>query len=73
MDKFLEVFKKLLEKFKNLQFVNPDISNEFVTEINKTSDVILFGTINHTDSKLYKQIKKMLDEMNKNILNEVLV
>lgn len=76
----LVLFEKLpseiiseLEKFKNLQFVNPDISNEFVTEINKTSDVILFGTINHTDSKLYKQIKKMLDEMNKNILNEVLV
>lgn len=76
----LVLFEKLppeiiseLEKFKNLQFVNPDISNEFVTEINKTSDVILFVTINHTDSKLYKQIKKMLDEMNKNILNEVLV
>lgn len=76
----LVLFEKLpseiiseLEKFKNLQFVNPDISNEFVTEINKTSDVILFGTINHTDSKLYEQIKKMLDEMNKNILNEVLV
>ena len=76
----LVLFEKLpseiiseLEKFKNLQFVNPDISNEFVTEINKSSDVILFGTINHTDSKLYKQIKKMLDEMNKNILNEVLV
>lgn len=76
----LVLFEKLpseiiseLEKFKNLQSVNPDISNEFVTEINKTSDVILFGTINHTDSKLYKQIKKMLDEMNKNILNEVLV
>ena len=54
----LVLFEKLpseiiseLEKFKNLQFVNPDISNEFVTEINKTSDVILFGTINHTDSK----------------------
>lgn len=76
----LVLFEKLpseiiseLEKFKNLQFVNPDISNEFVNKINKSSDVILFGTINHTDSKLYKQIKKMLDEMNKNILNEVLV
>lgn len=62
-----------LKKFKNLQLVIPDVSSEFVAEINKTSDVILFGTINHTDSKLYKQIKKMLDEMNKNILNEVLV
>ena len=62
-----------LKNFKNLQLVTPDISSEFVAEINKTSDVILFGAINHTDSKLYKQIKKMLDEMNKNILNEVLV
>ena len=62
-----------LKKFKNLQLVTPDVSSEFVAEINKTSDVILFGAINHTDSKLYKQIKKMLDEMNKNILNEVLV
>ena len=62
-----------LKKFKNLQLVTPDVSSEFVAEINKTSDVILFAIINHTDSKLYKQIKKMLDEMNKNILNEVLV
>ena len=62
-----------LKNFKNLQLVTPDVSSEFVAEINKTSDVILFGAINHTDSKLYKQIKKMLDEMNKNILNEVLV
>ena len=53
-----------LKNFKNLQLVNPDVSSEFVAEINKTSDVILFGAINHTDSKLYKQIKKMLDEMN---------
>ena len=47
-----------LKKFKNLQLVNPDVSSEFVAEINKTSDVILFGTINHTDSKLYKKSKK---------------
>ena len=76
----LVLFEKLpseiiseFQKFKNLQLVNPDISNEFVNKINKSSDIILFATINHTNSKLYKQIKKMLDEMNKNILNEVLV
>lgn len=76
----LVVFKNLpndvkneLQKFSNLRFVTPDISNKFVSEIDKSSDIILVGEIKHTNSKLYKQIKKMLVDMNKNILNEVLV
>ena len=60
-----------LKNFKNLQLVTPDVSSEFVAEINKTSDVILFGAINHTDSKLYKQIKKMLDENNQLFGNQI--
>ena len=53
--------------------IRGDISKEFVTRIQNSGDVIIFATVNKTDAKLYKQVKKMIQEMNKNILNEVLV
>ena len=53
--------------------VQGDISNDFVNGINNSSDVIIFATINKTDSNIYKQVKQMLKEMNKNVLKEVLV
>ena len=53
--------------------IRGDISKEFVSGIQNSSDVIIFATVNKTDAKLYKQVKKMIQEMNKNILNEVLV
>lgn len=62
-----------LKDFSNVSFINADISSEFVDKLSQTKDVILFATINKTDSKLYKQIKQMLSEMNKTVILEVLV
>ena len=62
-----------LKDFKNLNMVRADISNDFVIGVEKSSEVVLFASVNKTDSELYKQVKQMLNEMNKNILREVLV
>lgn len=66
---FMDRFKE----FKNLNMVQGDISNDFVEAITNSSDIITFATINKTDAELYKQVKQMLKEMNKNVLKEVLV
>lgn len=66
---FMDRFKE----FKNLNMVQGDISNDFVEAITNSSDIITFATINKTDAELYKQVKQMIKEMNKNVLKEVLV
>lgn len=62
-----------LQNFKNLDIVKADISNEFVSQIKNTNEVILLTTIGKTDSKLYKQIKLMLNEMGKKIIQDILI
>ena len=62
-----------LKEFKNLTMVQADISKDFIKGIEKTNDVILFATLHQTDAELYKQVKQMLNDMNKNILREVLL
>ena len=64
--------EKLCE-FKNLNIVKGDISTDFIKEISNANAVILFERINATNSKLYKQIKQILADKNKTILEEVLV
>ena len=73
---FEQIPRKVLESlkdFSNLNMIRGDISKEFVSGIQNSGDVIIFATVNKTDAKLYKQVKKMIQEMNKNVLNEVLV
>ena len=73
---FEQIPRKVLESlkdFSNLNMIRGDISKEFVNGIQNSGDVIIFATVNKTDAKLYKQVKTMIKEMNKNILNEVLV
>lgn len=73
---FEQISHQILEKlseFRNVNIIPGDISNEFVNGITNSSEVILLAKINSTDSKLYKQIKQMLNEMNKKILKEVLI
>ena len=62
-----------LKDYKNLNMVQADISNSFVNGVEKAYDVVLFASVNKTDAELYKQVKQMINEMNKNILREVLV
>ncbi len=76
----LIVFEKLedklineLTKFKNINFVKADISEEFENGLQNSSKVILFSAIGKTDSKEYKRIKTFLEKLNKEILVEILV
>ena len=62
-----------LKDFKNLDFIKADISSEFVERVKNSEEVIIFASINKTNSKFYKQIKQMLNEMNKEINLEVLI
>ena len=62
-----------LKDFKNLDFIKADISSEFVERVKNSEEVIIFDSINKTNSKFYKQIKQMLNEMNKEISLEVLI
>lgn len=62
-----------LKEFRNVTLVKADISSEFVQNIKNNNEVILFTSIGKTNSKLYKQIKTMLSEMNKKIALDVLI
>lgn len=65
--------KQELASFTNTVLVKADISNEFVNSVKTSDAVIQFVSPFKTDSKLYRQIKLMLNEMNKKIIQEVLV
>ena len=66
------IFSKF-ENIRNINFIKADISNEFVNSISNSNSVILISSVGKTNSKLYKQIKALLNEMNKNIITEVLI
>ncbi len=74
--KFEEFPVLLQEKFKNFTnvvSVKADISNDFKTTLKDIESIVLFATINKTDSEHYKIIKSMLEDMNKNIVYEVIL
>lgn len=62
-----------LQAFRNVQLIKADISNEFVERIKNSDEVIMFAEVGKTNSKLYKQIKTMLLDMNKKVVQEVLL
>ena len=62
-----------LKEFKNITLIKADITNEFVQYVNKSEKVILFSKIGQTNSKLYKQIRTILSNLEKDILKEVLL
>lgn len=72
-EKLEEKFINELSKFKNINFVKADISEEFENGIQNSSKVILLAAINRTNSKEYKRVKDFLGKLNKDILVEVLV
>ena len=74
--KFEDFSGSLQEKFKNFAnvvSVKADISNDFKTALKNIKSIVLFATINKTDSVSYKIIKSMLEDMNKNIVYEVIL
>lgn len=73
---FEDIPNNILSKFENIRninFVQADISNEFVNNIAASDKVILIVSVGKTNSKFYKQIKSMLGEMNKNIISEAII
>lgn len=72
---FEDIPKNILSKFENIRninFIKADISNEFVKNIENSDKLILVISIGKTNSKFYKQIKSMLNEMHKNITAEAI-
>ena len=62
-----------LKEYRNVSLINADISNEFVQNVKHADEIIIFASVGKTNSKLYKQIKTMIEEMNKKIILEVLI
>ena len=63
--------KDKLKYFKNIFIIEADISNEFISQINKSNSVIFFVKINRTETKKYKLIKNMINNLNKKIITEI--
>ena len=73
---FENIPNNILSQFaniKNINFVKADISNEFVNNINSSDKLILIVSIGKTNSKLYKQIKSMLNKKNKKVIAEAII
>lgn len=62
-----------LKEYRNVSLINADISKEFVQNVKNADEIISFAAIGKTNSKLYKQIKSMLAEMNKKVSLDVLI
>ena len=73
---FEEMSKSTFEKFKDFANVIPlkaDISNSFKDALKYTDDVVAFASIGKTSSEEYKLVKKMMTNLGKNIIYEVIV
>ena len=62
-----------LQKYRNINYVQADLTEDFVNGISNAEKAILFVSVSKTDSKLYKSIKEILSDKNKQIIKEVLV
>ena len=62
-----------LQKYRNINYVQADLTEDFVNGISNAEKAILFVSVGKTDSKLYKSIKEILSNKNKQIIKEVLV
>ena len=64
---------KLLKEFSNIKFITPEISKKMTEELTKCEFIISIVKIGTTNAKFYKQIKKLLMNLGKNINEEILV
>ena len=67
-----EIIEKFKE-FKNIKFIKPEITEEFMKAVNNSDSSVIIASIGNTDSKLFKQVKEFLKQINKPIIKEVLV
>ena len=73
---FEEISKQTYEKFKDFVNVTPvkaEISNSFKESLNGVDNIVTFASIGKTDSEKYKLVKKMISNLDKKVLYEVLV
>ena len=73
---FFVLFKQTYEKFKDFINVIPvkaEISNSFKESIKGVDNVVTFASIGKTDSEKYKLVKKMISNLDKKIMYEVLL
>ena len=73
---FEDMSKSIYDKFKDFQNVVPlkaDITNSFKESIKDVDNVVTFASIGKTPNKKYKLVKKMISNLNKKIIYEVLV
>lgn len=71
-----EIPQHIIEKlnvFSNINIVKGEVSNEFIAQIQRSNDVVILEKIKETNSKLYKNIKTILEDTNKNIITESLI
>lgn len=71
-----EIPQNIIEKlneFSNINVVKGEISNKFIAQIQTSNDVVILEKIKETNSKLYKNIKTILEDTNKNIITESLI
>lgn len=62
-----------LQEFNNLKIIQPELSNSFVNRLQSASEVVLLSSISKTDSKKYKQIRRILSDIKKPVLVDVLL
>ncbi len=62
-----------LKEFKNISMIKGDVSSEFISVAKNVDEIMAVVKIGNTDSELYKEVKAMLGEINKNITKEILV
>ena len=73
---FEELPMTVYERFKDFQNIVPikaDITNSFKESIKGVDNVVTFASIGKSSSKKYKLVKKMISNMDKKVLYEVLV
>ncbi len=64
---------KFFEKFSDIKTVNAELSENFVDNIEEADFVVLFASVGYTDSKFYKQIKKLIMQTDKKVLEEIIL
>lgn len=72
---FEEMSKQMYEKFKDFINVIPvkaEISNSFKESLKGVDNVVTFASIGKTDSEKYKLVKKIISNLDKKVLYEVL-
>lgn len=73
---FEEISKATYDKFKDFMNIIPikaSISRTFKDSLKDIDNVVIFASIGKTDSEQYQFIKKLMTNLKKNILYEVLV